>query len=44
MLRTLADSKAIIAKAQSAGRCAVIGGGFGLEAGGSPRQRGRGRF
>ncbi len=40
-LRTLADSKAIIAKAQSARTCAVIGSGFiGLEAAASLRQRG----
>lgn len=40
-LRTLADSKAIIAKAQNARTCAVIGGGFiGLEAAASLRQRG----
>jgi NADPH-dependent 2,4-dienoyl-CoA reductase/sulfur reductase-like enzyme/nitrite reductase/ring-hydroxylating ferredoxin subunit len=41
LLRTLADSDAIIAKAQSAASCAVIGGGFiGLEAAASLRQRG----
>jgi NADPH-dependent 2,4-dienoyl-CoA reductase/sulfur reductase-like enzyme/nitrite reductase/ring-hydroxylating ferredoxin subunit len=40
-LRTLADSKAIIAEAQHAGTCAVIGAGFiGLEAAASLRQRG----
>ncbi len=40
-LRTLADSKAIIAKAERAGTCAVIGGGFiGLEAAASLRHRG----
>jgi NADPH-dependent 2,4-dienoyl-CoA reductase/sulfur reductase-like enzyme/nitrite reductase/ring-hydroxylating ferredoxin subunit len=40
-LRTLADSKAIIAKAQGARTCAVIGSGFiGLEAAASLRQRG----
>ena len=40
-LRTLADSKAIIAKAQTAGSCAVIGCGFiGLEVAASLRQRG----
>jgi apoptosis-inducing factor 3 len=40
-LRTLADSKAIIAKAQRARTCAVIGSGFiGLEAAASLRHRG----
>ncbi len=40
-LRTLADSKAIIAKAQGAGTCVVIGSGFiGLEVAASLRQRG----
>jgi NADPH-dependent 2,4-dienoyl-CoA reductase/sulfur reductase-like enzyme/nitrite reductase/ring-hydroxylating ferredoxin subunit len=40
-LRTLADSKAIIAKAQRAGTCAVIGCGFiGLEVAASLRTRG----
>jgi apoptosis-inducing factor 3 len=40
-LRTLADSKAIIAKAQRAKSCAVIGSGFiGLEVAASLRQRG----
>jgi len=40
-LRTLADSKAIIAKAQRAGTCAVIGSGFiGLEVAASLCQRG----
>jgi apoptosis-inducing factor 3 len=40
-LRTLADSKMIIAKAQKAGSCAVIGSGFiGLEVAASLRDRG----
>ncbi len=40
-LRTLADSKAIIARAQRAGTCAVIGCGFiGLEVAASLRHRG----
>jgi NADPH-dependent 2,4-dienoyl-CoA reductase/sulfur reductase-like enzyme/nitrite reductase/ring-hydroxylating ferredoxin subunit len=40
-LRTLADSKAIIAKAQTARSCAVIGSGFiGLEVAASLRHRG----
>jgi apoptosis-inducing factor 3 len=40
-LRTLADSKAIIAKAQQARSCAVIGSGFiGLEVAASLRHRG----
>jgi apoptosis-inducing factor 3 len=40
-LRTLADSKAIIAKAQGARSCAVIGSGFiGLEVAASLRHRG----
>jgi len=40
-LRTLADSKAIIAAAQRSGTCAVIGSGFiGLEVAASLRQRG----
>ncbi len=40
-LRTLADSKAIIAKAQRAGTCAVIGSSFiGLEVAASLRHRG----
>jgi NADPH-dependent 2,4-dienoyl-CoA reductase/sulfur reductase-like enzyme/nitrite reductase/ring-hydroxylating ferredoxin subunit len=40
-LRTLADSQAIIAKAQEAKTCAVIGSGFiGLEVAASLRQRG----
>ena len=40
-LRTLADSKAIIARAQGARTCAVIGSSFiGLEAAASLRQRG----
>jgi NADPH-dependent 2,4-dienoyl-CoA reductase/sulfur reductase-like enzyme/nitrite reductase/ring-hydroxylating ferredoxin subunit len=40
-LRTLADSQAIIAKAQRAGTCAVIGSGFiGLEVAASLRHRG----
>ena len=40
-LRTLADSKAIIARAQEARTCAVIGSSFiGLEVAGSLRQRG----
>jgi apoptosis-inducing factor 3 len=40
-LRTLADSKAIIAKAQQARTCAVIGSGFiGLEVAASLRHRG----
>jgi len=40
-LRTLADCKAIVAKAQHAKTCAVIGSGFiGLEAAASLRQRG----
>jgi apoptosis-inducing factor 3 len=40
-LRTLADSKAIIARAQGARSCAVIGSGFiGLEVAASLRQRG----
>ena len=40
-LRTLADSKAIIAKAQRARTCAVIGSGFiGLEVAASLRHRG----
>ena len=40
-LRTLADSKAIIAKAQGARNCAVIGSGFiGLEVAASLRHRG----
>ena len=40
-LRTLADSKAIIAKAQQVRTCAVIGSGFiGLEVAASLRQRG----
>jgi apoptosis-inducing factor 3 len=40
-LRTLADSQAIIAKAQGARRCAVIGSGFiGLEVAASLRHRG----
>jgi NADPH-dependent 2,4-dienoyl-CoA reductase/sulfur reductase-like enzyme len=40
-LRTLADSKAIIAKAQNARTCAVIGSGFiGLEVAASLRHRG----
>ncbi len=40
-LRTLADSNAIIAKAQQAGTCAVIGSGFiGLEVAASLRHRG----
>jgi NADPH-dependent 2,4-dienoyl-CoA reductase/sulfur reductase-like enzyme/nitrite reductase/ring-hydroxylating ferredoxin subunit len=40
-LRTLADSKAIIAKAQGARKCAVIGSGFiGLEVAASLRHRG----
>jgi NADPH-dependent 2,4-dienoyl-CoA reductase/sulfur reductase-like enzyme/nitrite reductase/ring-hydroxylating ferredoxin subunit len=40
-LRTLADSKGIIAKAQGARKCAVIGSGFiGLEVAASLRHRG----
>jgi NADPH-dependent 2,4-dienoyl-CoA reductase/sulfur reductase-like enzyme/nitrite reductase/ring-hydroxylating ferredoxin subunit len=40
-LRTLADSKAIVAKAQSVRSCAVIGSGFiGLEVAASLRHRG----
>lgn len=40
-LRTLADSKAIIARAEGARNCAVIGSGFiGLEVAASLRQRG----
>jgi len=40
-LRTLGDSRAIIAKAQGAGTCAVIGSSFiGLEVAASLRQRG----
>jgi len=40
-LRSLTDSKAIIAKAQCAGTCAVIGAGFiGLEVAASLRHRG----
>jgi len=40
-LRTLADSKAIIARAQQVATCAVIGSGFiGLEVAASLRQRG----
>ncbi len=40
-LRTLADSKAIVARAQGARKCAVIGSGFiGLEVAASLRHRG----
>jgi apoptosis-inducing factor 3 len=40
-LRTLADSKAIISKAQRAGTCAVVGSGFiGLEVAAALRHRG----